>query len=91
MGKQIIKQPDGKFAVFCSNTDTIVVWDGTQDEIIQWFVERAVESTTRQVEKLLGHVAADDPRKAYFQFAMTWDEALADDRAHGGDASRYFT
>ncbi|MFJ5984360.1 hypothetical protein [Lentzea sp. NPDC092896] len=84
VGNQIIKQPDGKYAVFSSITDTIIFWDATHDEVVQFFVDRAAEDTRRSVEKVLAHVAADNPREAYYQFTMTWQEALKDDRAGGG-------
>lgn len=87
MGYQIIRQPDGEYAVFSSITDTIIVYDATAEEIVEWFAEAAADDARRSVRRLLGHVAAGEPRKAYHQFAMTWDEALALDRAHGGDAS----
>lgn len=90
MGQQIIKQPDDQFAVFDTGSNTIIVWDGTRDEIVQWFVDRAVVATTRLTNDLLDHVDAGNTRKAYAQFAMTWEEALAQDRKTGGDAWRYF-
>lgn len=90
VGNQIIKQSDGKFAVFSSVTDTIIFWDATREEVVQFFVDRAVEDTRRSVEKVLAHVAADKPRKAYYQFAMTWDEALREDRDHGGEVWREY-
>lgn len=91
MGKQIIKQPDGKYAVFSSVTDTIIFWDATEEEVVQYFVDRVVEGTRRSVEKILTHVAADKPRKAYYQFAMTWEEALQSDRERGGEAHLDFS
>lgn len=91
MGQQVIKQPDGKLCVFDSVTDTIIVWDGTRDEIVRWFVDRAVARATREATEVLDHVEAGTQRQVYYQFAMTWDEALAKDRERGGDAWRYFT
>ncbi|GIH91964.1 hypothetical protein ACFFMN_33850 [Planobispora siamensis] len=88
MGYQIIKQPDGHFAVFSSVTDTIIVWDATEDEVVEWFAEQAAERARQDARRALEHVAADEPRRAYFQFAMTWDEALGRDRKHGGEVWR---
>lgn len=86
MGSQIIRQPDGLYGILSSYTDTIVVYDATEDEIIEWFVEQEAERTRRTVRGLLDHVAAGRPRKAYFQFTKTWQQALAMDREHGGEA-----
>ena len=88
MGQQIIKQPNGLYAVFSTNTDTITVWDATEDELVEHFTEQAAEDARQAVRRKLRHVAADEPRKAYHQFAMTWDEALVHDREHGGEAWR---
>jgi hypothetical protein len=88
MGQQIIKQPDGQFAIFSSESDTIIMWDASGPEIIDWFVEQAAEQARRSAERLLGHVASEHPRKAYYQFTVTWEEALSADQEHGGEAWR---
>lgn len=87
MGYQIIKQPSSKFAIFDSVTDTIIAWDATETEIVEWFAERAAERAREDARRNIEHVAAGNPRKAYYQFAMTWEEALAEDRKHGGEVS----
>lgn len=90
MGYQIIKQPDGRFALFSSFTDTIAMWDATAPEIIDWFAERAAQDARIHAARQLGHVDGGHPEEAYHQFTMTWDEALADDREHGGEVWRLF-
>ncbi|MEV8248047.1 hypothetical protein AB0R01_30390 [Streptomyces rochei] len=85
MGHQIIKQPDGRLAVFSSFTDTFVVMDATPDEIVKWFGDRAAESERDRTRTVLNHVLADNPRAAYAQFAHTWDEARRLNEDHGGD------
>lgn len=90
MGKQIIKQPDGRFAIFSSGTDTIHMYDATAEEIVEYFVERAAVDTRREVLRIMEHVEGDEPRRAYFQFTKTWDEALAYDQEHGGEAWQAF-
>ncbi len=88
MGHQIIQQPDGRFAIFSSNTDTIHVYDAMAEEVEEYFVQRVVEDERRRVRQLLEHVAAGESRKAYYQFAMTWAEALEEDREHDGEVWR---
>jgi hypothetical protein len=85
MGQQIIKQPDGRLAVFSSITDTFIVTDATPDEIVEWRAEQAAEAERERTRRELRHVLADDPRSAYFQFARTWEEASRLNREHGGD------
>lgn len=91
MGNQIIKQPDDHYAIFNTNSDTIIVWDATEDEVVEYFVERAAEIARQDVRRTLAQVTSGEPRRAYFQFAMTWDEALSEDREHGGEAWRDFS
>lgn len=92
---QIIKQPDGKFAIF--SHDVIAAWDATGDEVVGWFVEqarldaqRAIESAERISRKKLNDVAAGRTRQAYGQFAVSWEEALRSDRRHDGEAHKEF-
>jgi hypothetical protein len=92
---QIIKQPDGKFAIF--SRDVIVMWDATGNEVVGWFVEqarvdaaRAIESAERVSRKKLNDIAAGRPRQAYGQLAMSWEDALRSDRRHDGEAHRAF-
>ena len=90
MGYQIIRQPDNRLAIFSSYTDTIVAWDATADEVMMWFVDLATERTRRDIGPVLEHVEAGEPEKAYHQFAMTWDEALKEDREGGGEVWGHF-
>jgi hypothetical protein len=80
VGQQIIKQPDGKLAVFSSIVDAFVVVDATPKEILDWRAEQAAEDARRATQRELDAVLADDPRRVYFQFARTWEEASAMDR-----------
>lgn len=88
MGYQVIKQPDARFAVFSTFTDTIVIYDATRQEIVDWFVEITVERARRSGDHVMDAVAEGDPRRIYAQFTMTWDEALAQDREHDGEVWR---
>jgi hypothetical protein len=85
MGQQIIQQPDGKLAVFSSITDTFIVVDATPEELIEWRAEEAAERARERTRAELDHVLSGNPRKAYHQFAMAWDEAADLNREHGGD------
>lgn len=88
MGYQVIRQPGTDlFGIFSSERDQFVMWEATRADVVDFFVELAVERARRDAERVLGHVEAGEPRKAYFQFAMTWDQAVAKDREHGGELS----
>lgn len=85
VGTQIIRQPDGRLAVFDTTTDTLVLWDKTADDIVEWFASEAAERARADARRALDHITAGNPRKVYFQFAVTWDEAVAADRDNGGE------
>ncbi|UUV32147.1 hypothetical protein NQK81_01480 [Amycolatopsis roodepoortensis] len=93
MGQQIIRQPDGKFAIFSSTSDVgcIIVYDADADEIVEWFAEQAAKSARVQATRALEHVAAGEPDKTYHQFALTWEEVLKLDREHDGTAWKSFS
>lgn len=85
MGYQIIKQPDGRLALFSSFTDTLAMWDANRDEVLEFFIERSTADTRRSVSLKLEQVESDQPRAAYAQFAITWDEAVKNSRKNGLD------
>jgi adenylate kinase len=84
MGQQIIKQPDGRLAVFSSIVDAFIVVDATPEEILDWRAEEAAKEARRSTQRELDAVLANDPRRVYFQFARTWEEAAEMDRESTG-------
>lgn len=86
MGQQIIRQPDGKLAVFSSVVDAFIVVDATPEEIVEWRAEEAAEKARERARTELDHVLSGNACKAYHQFAMTWEEASRLDRENGDDA-----
>lgn len=90
VGDQIIRQPDGQYALVSSVTGTIVMWDADEDDVIEWFVEQAAADARRKARRLLDHVSAGVPEQAYHQLTLSWSEALARDREHGGEVWQQF-
>lgn len=80
MGQQIIRQPDGRLAVFSSIVDAFVVVDATPEEILDWRAETAAKDARRHTQRQLDHVLAGEANRSYFQFTMTWEEAAELDR-----------
>ena len=80
MGEQIIKQPDGRLAVFSSIVDAFIIIDATPEEILDWRAEGAAAKAREQTQRELDAVLADDPRRVYFQFTRMWEEAAEMDR-----------
>ena len=72
MAHQIIKQPNGKFALWSTVIDDFLVEDATPAEIAQYEVEcmkkQVINNTLRIVQRL------KDGGKPYYQFTLTWEE-----------------
>jgi hypothetical protein len=75
MGEQIIKQPDGKLAVFSSMVDGFIVTDATPEELIEWRAERAAEDSRRTTRIQIEQVLSGKPRP-YGSFTLTWETAV---------------
>jgi len=77
MGKQIIRQPSGKYAVWSSIVDHFVVVGATPQEIENYYAEQvcsraeAKEHVSETISRL------DNGGEPYHQFTKSWDEALA--------------
>lgn len=87
MGYQIVKQPDGHLAIRESYTGTLVMWDANREEVIDYFAEMAATDARENALRLADLVLDDKPRDAYYQFAVTWDAAVGQDRESGGEYS----
>lgn len=73
MGQQIIKQPNGKYAVFSSVVDAFVLLDAEQPEVFEHFIDAARRQAERDVARVFEKL--DKGQKPYYQFTMTFDEA----------------
>lgn len=87
MSEQIIKQPDGRYAIFDSTVDQIVLRDATADEItereVSVAIERAAEQARRQTPQRIAR-ADRDGTSGYKPFGLTWTQAVERHRAHDG-------
>lgn len=81
MGHQIIQQPDGLLCVFSTVTDSIIIRDATAAELIADYAEMAAVEARERIRRIIDLVEAGDARKAYYQFTMTYDEAVEMDLA----------
>jgi len=75
MGYQIIREPDGKYAVFSSIVDAFVLLHATREEIIEDWLRDKRERLTEDVNKVCDKLDAGIP--AYYQFTKSWEDALA--------------
>lgn len=88
MGHQIIRQPDGKLAVFSSYVDAWILVDAEPADLLGYYAEKAAEDARDGTQRVLDLVLDGQPRKAYYQFAMTFEEANEDSAGHGGPVWR---
>lgn len=80
--RQIIRQPDGKLALWSSQIDDFLIIDATKDEIVDYFVELKRQEVEYEISAVITHIEAG--RKAYGNFTLTWDDCLVDyEEAHG--------
>lgn len=87
MGRQIVRQDDGTWAVFDTVSNQITMWDATEKELEDWLAERAAEDSRRSTRGYLAHFKAGRRPPQHW---ATWREALAEDRERGGEATAYF-
>lgn len=74
MGHQIILQPDGKFCVWSSVVDDLILYDGTSEEIENYYAEQAEQKAHEEIRHILVSVIAGNTRQIYHQFAKSWDD-----------------
>jgi len=72
MGWTVLKQPDGKFAIYTSVSDGIISFDLDEDEVKVEFIEAAISSAMRNAQQSLGVAKGEIPRRPYIK----WDEAV---------------
>jgi len=73
MSKYIIRQPDGKYALWSSIVDDFLCCDLTIDDVKEIYLEDAKDSIEDIIKRQLKSI--DKIGKANY-LAMTWDEAL---------------
>lgn len=88
MAHQIIKQPNGNFAIWSSVVDHFILVDATSEEMIEYYIKRETEDITERVNKTVTQL--NNGENPYYQFAMDWEEALEQVKeCHGEDDKTY--
>jgi hypothetical protein len=86
LGRQILKQPDGKLAVWSTNSDSIIIYDASEADIVTYFLERDVRDSIAATMKIIDELEAGE--KPYYQFTMTYEEALRKHEERHGPLNR---
>lgn len=74
MGHQIIKQPNGKYAIWSSGVDNFIVLDATETEVVDEMVDMYRRAVSVDVGQKIA--ALDRGEKPYMQFTLSWEDAL---------------
>lgn len=82
MGQQIIKQPNGKYALFSSIVDDFILVEADPQDIIDEWVEKYKAETEKKVSEII--TALEKGEKPYYQFTMSFDEAVQTVRQRHG-------
>lgn len=80
MGRHVIKQPDGLYAVFSSGVDRWVAVNLTRDQYIEWRVKQAAREARVDAGRLL-----DDVNAGLVYSGYTFEEANALSVERGGE------
>ena len=88
MGQQIIKQPDGKYALFSSVVNSFVMVDATREEMIGYFGNKAKKEAESVTAKVIVDLEAG--KRPYYQFTMSWEEASKKQKENGNNEDPSF-
>lgn len=84
MGQQIIKQPDGKYAIFSSVVDDFVALNCEPQDIIDMWLEEEKQRIERMVAEEVRKL--NDPKARLRHTQVSWEEALRIRKdVHGDD------
>ncbi len=72
MGRQVVKQPNGKFAIFTSICDDFVLMDATQEELLEEVGKEAAERAKEDYLRLMGTIQSQTQAVQ----TKNWNECL---------------
>jgi hypothetical protein len=84
MGRQIMKQSNGKYAIWSTIIDNFIASDCTKKDVIDLMVKEYRKNLKVQINKITSLL--DEGKKPYFQFTKSIDEALDTIRRVHGDS-----
>lgn len=74
MARQIIKQPNGKYAVWSSIVENFLWINCNEEELVKIFLEGERERIKVMVAKILESL--EKKEKPYYQFTLSWNKAV---------------
>lgn len=82
MGRQIIKQPNGKYCVYSSIVDDVIYYDASREMLINQFTQDAKEGIAKQVNEVCDEIESGG--KPYLQFTIDFDRLIKIIELHHG-------
>lgn len=76
MGRTVVKQPNGNYAVFSSVVDDFIVVNATKQELIDMDVEEECEKITERYNAMFESFDKDEIPPPNINRHMTWEEAM---------------
>ena len=73
MGTQVIKQPNGLFALFSSQVDDFVMLNATEQDVQDYFEKAERERIAQALQRIFLKIDRGEP--AYMNWTLTFDEA----------------
>ena len=73
MARQIIMQPNGKYCVFSTIVDGIILYDYTRSDLIGKLITDEIDRIYNEVQNICDQL--DKGELPYFHSTMTWEEA----------------
>jgi len=74
MGRQIIEQPNGKYAIWSTIVDDFILEDITVEEYIEFRIQEETKQIKKDITEVVNKLKKGE--KPYYQFTMTYEEAL---------------
>ena len=74
MGKQIIKQPNGKYCIFSTIVDNVTHYDMSVEDIIEDLANEAKNKIVEDVKKIVEKLIKNE--QPYYQFTKSFDDML---------------
>jgi len=74
MGRQIIKQPNGRYCIFSSIVDNVTHYNMEPKDIIKEWVKDEAEAVAKRVNLVIERLSSGE--KPYSQFTKSFDEMI---------------
>lgn len=85
MRAQVIQQPNGLLAIFDPNSQNWVIWDASEEELIEFYKDEAARRAETEINHHILIVTKDHPETLYGHETLTFAEANERHLASGGN------